>query len=34
MTTHQAVVLYSHGRATTINWPGAAGTLLANQTAF
>jgi hypothetical protein len=34
MTTHHAVVLYSHGRATTINWPGAAGTLLANQTAF
>jgi WD40-like Beta Propeller Repeat len=34
MTTHYAVVLYSHGRATTVNWPGVAGTLLADQTAF
>jgi hypothetical protein len=34
MTVHRAVVLYSHGRATALNWPGAAGTLLANQTAF
>ena len=34
MTEHSAVVLYSHGRNTTVNWPQAAGTLLANQVAF
>jgi hypothetical protein len=34
MTEHRAVVLYDHGKVTTINWPGAAGLLLANQTAF
>ncbi|MGH3290624.1 MAG: hypothetical protein ACRDP7_02340 [Trebonia sp.] len=34
MTEHGAVVLYRHGTATTINWPGAVSTLLANQTAF
>jgi hypothetical protein len=34
MTEHSAVVLYDHGKVTTINWPGAAATLLANQTAF
>jgi hypothetical protein len=33
-TNHPAIVLYSHGRATTLNWPGAAGTLLGNQVAF
>jgi len=27
-------VLYRHGTVTTINWPGAASTLLANETAF
>jgi hypothetical protein len=34
MTEHSAVVLYNHGNVTTISWPGAAGLLLANQTAF
>jgi hypothetical protein len=34
MTEHRAVVLYDHGKVTTINWPGAADLLLANQTAF
>jgi hypothetical protein len=29
-----AIVLYSHGAATTLNWPGAATLLQANQTAF
>ncbi|HEY1819473.1 MAG TPA: hypothetical protein VGG83_06060, partial [Trebonia sp.] len=29
-----AIVLYRHGTATTVNWPGAATLLLANQTAF
>ena len=34
MTEHSAVVLYSHGTVTTISWPGAVSTLLANETAF
>jgi hypothetical protein len=34
MTMHRAIVLYRHGTATTIGWPGAAGLLLANQIAF
>ncbi|MGH3296217.1 MAG: hypothetical protein ACRDP7_30910 [Trebonia sp.] len=34
MTEHGAVVLYRHGTVTTVNWPGAVSTLLANQTAF
>jgi hypothetical protein len=34
MTEHSAVVLYRHGTVTTINWPGAVSTLLANETAF
>jgi hypothetical protein len=34
MTNHSAVVLYRHGSVTTINWPGAASMLLANETAF
>jgi hypothetical protein len=34
MTEHRVVVLYSHGRARTLTWPGAATTLLANETAF
>ena len=33
-TEHRAIVLYRHGAVTTINWPGAASTLLANETAF
>ncbi len=33
-TEHGAVVLYDHGKVTTINWPGAVSTLLAKQTAF
>jgi hypothetical protein len=31
---HRAIVLYRHGTVTTINWPGAASMLLANETAF
>jgi hypothetical protein len=34
MAEHRAIVLYRHGTVTTLNWPGAAGTLLANETAF
>lgn len=34
MTEHSAIVLYRHGTATMINWPGAVSTLQANQTAF
>lgn len=34
MTVHRAIVLYRHGSVTTINWPGAAGLLVANETAF
>ena len=34
MTEHSAVVLYDHGKVTPLSWPGAAATLLANQTAF
>ena len=34
MTEHSAVVFYSHGTVTTISWPGAVSTLLANETAF
>jgi hypothetical protein len=34
MTERSAVVLYRHGRALTVNWTGAAGTLLPNQVAF
>ena len=33
-TEHRAVILYSHGTGTTINWPGAISTLLANEAAF
>jgi hypothetical protein len=33
-TEHRAIVLYHHGTVTTINWPGAASMLLANETAF
>jgi hypothetical protein len=29
-----AIVLYRHGAVTTIDWPGAASVLLANETAF
>ena len=31
---HSAIVLYRNGSVTTLNWPGAAGLLRANQTAF
>ena len=31
---HSAIVLYRQGTVTTINWPGAASMLLANETAF
>ena len=31
---HRAIVLYRHGAVSTIDWPGAASVLLANQTAF
>ena len=31
---HRAIVLYRHGTVSTIDWPGAAGVLLAGQTAF
>ena len=34
MNEHSAIVLYRHGTATMINWPGAVSTLLVNQTAF
>ena len=34
MTEHRAVVLYSHGTVTTVSWPGAVSTLLANEAAF
>jgi hypothetical protein len=34
MTEHRAVILYDHGTVTTISWPGAVSTLLANETAF
>jgi hypothetical protein len=34
MTNHSAIVLYRHGTATTVNWPGAVSTLLANGVAF
>jgi hypothetical protein len=34
MTEHSAIVLYRHGTASMINWPGAVSTLQANQTAF
>jgi hypothetical protein len=33
-TEHRVVVLYSHGTVTTISWPGAVSTLLANEAAF
>jgi hypothetical protein len=33
-TERSEVVLYRHGRATTVNWAGAAGTLQLNQVAF
>jgi hypothetical protein len=33
-TEHSAIVLYRHGTVTTVKWPGAAGVLLANETAF
>ena len=33
-TEHRAIVVYRHGTVTTINWPGAASMLLANETAF
>jgi hypothetical protein len=34
MREHGAVVLYSHGTVTTINWPGAVSTLQGNEAAF
>jgi hypothetical protein len=34
MTEHSAIILYRHGTATMINWPGAVSTLQVNQTAF
>jgi hypothetical protein len=34
MTEHSAIVLYRHGTAAMINWPGAASTLLASEVAF
>ena len=34
MKTHSAMVLYRNGTVTMLNWPGAAGVLLANQAAF
>jgi hypothetical protein len=33
-TEHHAIILYRDGTATMLNWPGAASTLLANETAF
>jgi hypothetical protein len=33
-TEHSAIVLYRHGTVTTVNWPGADSTLLANEVAF
>lgn len=33
-TEHSAIVLYRQGTVTTVGWPGAAGTLLANEVAF
>jgi hypothetical protein len=33
-TLLSAIVLYRHGTVTTVSWPGAAGLLLANRTAF
>ena len=33
-TEHLAVVLYRQGSATTVNWPGAAGLLTADEVAF
>jgi hypothetical protein len=33
-TAHSVVVLYHHGTATTINWPGAGSTLQGNEAAF
>ena len=33
-TVRSAIVLYRHGTVTTLNWPGAASTLRANETAF
>ena len=33
-TGHSAIVLYRQGTVTTVGWPGAAGTLLANEVAF
>jgi hypothetical protein len=33
-TAHNVVVLYHHGSATTISWPGAGGTLQGNEAAF
>jgi hypothetical protein len=34
MTEHSAVVLYRHGTATTLSWPGAGSTLRGNEAAF
>jgi hypothetical protein len=34
MRERGAVVLYSHGTVTTINWPGAVSTLQGNEAAF
>ena len=33
-TAHSVVVVYQHGTATTINWPGAGSTLQGNEAAF
>lgn len=33
-TAYSAIVLYRHGTATTLSWPGAVSLLLANRTAF
>jgi hypothetical protein len=33
-TAHNVVVLYHHGTATTISWPGAGSTLQGNEAAF
>jgi hypothetical protein len=34
MKVHSAIVLYRNGTVTTVNWPGAASLLLANESAF
>jgi hypothetical protein len=33
-TEQRAIILYRHGSVTTINWPGAVSTLVANEAAF